>query len=153
MDRAELQRILDTHGFFDEAIMFHAFTEYMRDYEVLVDVRAEKRRYLFRHCVSANVASTLPPHTWSKSLDDALLSQDPAHSHDAFQWWVKWQCVYPGVSIVTDSAEAARWTEALGLDFHEVRIETNVHDITLVFAELDVSVIDSGYRPFEAGVN
>ncbi|WP_443684618.1 YxiG-like protein [Nonomuraea harbinensis] len=27
---------------------------------------------------------------------------------------------------------------AIGIDFHEVRIETNVHDLTLVFSDLTI---------------
>jgi hypothetical protein len=43
-----------------------------------------------------------------------------------------------------------RWWEALGIDLHEVRIETDVHRLTLVFSDLRVSEVPTGYAPFTA---
>jgi hypothetical protein len=53
--------------------------------------------------------------------------------------------------VVADSALADHWAEALGLPFHEVRIETNGHNLTLVFSDLVVSEVAPGYRPFTVG--
>jgi hypothetical protein len=36
----------------------------------------------------------------------------------------------------------------LNRDFHEVRFETNGHNLTLVFSELDVMQVEPGYSPF-----
>ena len=63
-------------------------------------------------------------------------------------WGVKWQAIYPGMQLVSPSAEATRWTEALGVPFHEVSIETNGHNINLVFSDLSVRQVASGYTPF-----
>ena len=38
---------------------------------------------------------------------------------------VKWQCVYPGITVVDKSAEAAQWSAALGIPFHEATIEAH----------------------------
>jgi hypothetical protein len=43
-----------------------------------------------------------------------------------------------------------RWSEGIGFDFQEVRIETNSQEITLVFSELHVSELPPGYTPFVA---
>lgn len=59
MDAAALQRMLDE--VFDQALVHHGFTGYLRDYEVIVHATADPRagvqpaylRYLFRHCVEA----------------------------------------------------------------------------------------------------
>ncbi|MEV6107446.1 hypothetical protein AB0M28_22465 [Streptomyces sp. NPDC051940] len=128
----------------------------MRDYEVIVYLTADPRtgilpayrRYLFRHCVEATCRSAVPPTTWKTSLDERLITYETGVDLDGFVWGVKWQLLYPGASIVTDSAVAAMWTEAIGLDFHEVRIETNAHDLRLVFSDVAVSELTTGYAPF-----
>jgi hypothetical protein len=43
---------------------------------------------------------------------------------------------------------ADRWAAEVGIPFHEVRIETNGHDLTLVFSELVVSEIGPDWTPF-----
>jgi hypothetical protein len=40
------------------------------------------------------------------------------------------------------------WSDALGTDFHEVRMESNAHDVSLVFADLTVTEVAVGYTPF-----
>ena len=59
--------------------------------------------------------------------------------------------MYPGSRVLADSERAKRWSRALGRQFHEVRIETNGHDLNLVFAELRASVVAPGYAPFVVG--
>jgi hypothetical protein len=57
---------------FDHALLFHAFTDYMRDYEMVLYAAAapstgnppEHLRYLFRYCVEANVESVVTAETW-----------------------------------------------------------------------------------------
>lgn len=48
-----------------------------------------------------------------------------------------------------DSAAAIRWAEATGLDFMAVRIQTNAHDIELIFSDLEVAEVPYGTVPFE----
>ena len=68
---------------FDQAIVFHGFVDYMRDYEVLIyatadprtGIRPENLRYRFTHCVRATVTSALSPETWKRSLDGRLVSR------------------------------------------------------------------------------
>jgi hypothetical protein len=61
---------------------------------------------------------------------------------------VKWQNLYPGMRLVAESADAERWSRDLGLPFYEAIIETNGHNLSLVFADLVVDVIVTGYAPF-----
>jgi hypothetical protein len=35
-----------------------------------------------------------------------------------------------------------------GIDFHEVRIETNAHNLTLLFSDPQVRGVPVGYTPF-----
>ncbi|MEY9887267.1 hypothetical protein ABIA31_000896 [Catenulispora sp. MAP5-51] len=50
--------------------------------------------------------------------------------------------------MVTDSARARTWSQTLGIDFHEVCLTTNAHELTLVFSDLQVSELESGYSPW-----
>ncbi|MEY9887268.1 hypothetical protein ABIA31_000897 [Catenulispora sp. MAP5-51] len=82
MDLAVLERALDE--IFDHGVVYHGFTDYMRDYEVIVHVSADPRtgiapahlRYVFRYCVEADCRTTVSPETWRRSLDDRLLEPD-----------------------------------------------------------------------------
>ncbi|WP_106396890.1 YxiG-like protein [Actinocorallia populi] len=156
MDVSELQRALDE--IFDGAVGHHGFVDYMRDYEVIVHVTADPStgippadlRYLFRYCVHARCETTVSPEIWARSLDDRLTDYATGVDLDGYVWGVKWHSLYPGATIVADSPPARRWTAALGIDFHEVRIETNAHDLTLVFSDLQVTrITEAGERPTE----
>jgi hypothetical protein len=52
------------------------------------------------------------------------------------------------MKLVPDSADAQRWSRELGVPFHEAVIETNGHNLSLVFSDLTVQTVDSGYAPF-----
>jgi hypothetical protein len=140
VDKAGIQEAFDE--VFDQAVVFHGFTDYMRDYDVFIYVTAgpgtgiapEHRRYRFKYCVRALVTSALSAQLWSRSL--------------GYVWGVKWQNLYPGMRLVEESADAQRWSRDLDLSFHEATIETNGHDISLVFADLMVDVVDTGCAPF-----
>jgi hypothetical protein len=158
MNADEISAALQT--VFDQAIMFHAFTDYMRDYEIITYATADPitrippryDRFLFRHCVEAHVVTTVPPDVWIRSLDDQLVASTEARMDSpGYVWGVKWQCVYPGGSVVANSETARRWRDTVGIPFHEVRIETNAHDIRLVFSDLQVSILDHGHTPFVVG--
>lgn len=153
MDTEELQRRLD--DIFDQALLFHTYAYWMRDYEMVVHCTADPRtgippanlRYLFKYCTEARVESTVRPDVWRRSLDNRLIDYRTGVDLDGFVWGVQWSCLYPGGSIVEDSSAAARWAEAIGLDFHEVQIETEAYKINLVFSDLSVSEVGPGYSP------
>jgi hypothetical protein len=158
MDNEALQRALD--DVFDQALVFHGFVDYMRDYEVIVYATADPRtgvqpaymRYLFRYCVEARCQTTVPSDIWHDSLDDRLIDYGADVDLAGYVWGVKWQCLYPGATVVADSQSADAWAAAIGIEFHEVRIQTNTHDLTLVFSGLDVSELPPGYTPFSVPV-
>ncbi|MFF2214437.1 YxiG-like protein [Streptomyces antibioticus] len=147
MDTAVLEQLLDEAC--DHAVVHHGHTDYMRDYEVVVHATADPRtgiapaylRYLFRYCVEARCETSVPPDIWRESLDDRLIDHETAADLDGYVWGVKWHCLYPGATVLPVSDVARRWSEVLGIDFHEVRMETNAHTLTLVFSELQVSEI------------
>jgi hypothetical protein len=140
----------------DQAIVFHAYADYMRDYEVITYSVADPRtgipptyeRYLFKFCVEVEVTTAVSIDTWRRSLDERLIAYETGKDLDGYVWGVKWQCLYPGGKVVRDSQRARRWSEAIGIPFHEVRIETNGHDIKLVFSDLEVTEVEPGYAPY-----
>ncbi|MFH8800492.1 hypothetical protein ACH4F6_12975 [Streptomyces sp. NPDC017936] len=156
MDAAVLEQMLDE--IFDHAVVHHGYTSYMRDYEVIVYVTADPRtgvepaylRYLFRYCVEARCESSVLPETWSVSLDDRLIDHEAGVDLDGCVWGVKWHCLYPGAKVLPPSEVTRRWAQAVGIDFHEVCIETNAHRLTLLFSDLQVSEVAIGYAPFVA---
>ncbi|MEU4570827.1 hypothetical protein [Micromonospora sp. NPDC023956] len=154
VDATVLRQALD--DVFDQALVYHGFTDYMRDYEVIVYATADPRtgippaylRYLFRYCVEATCRTTVAPPTWRESLDDRLVDHETGVDLDGYVWGVKWHCLYPGAQVVDGSPGAQRWAGAVGIEFHEVRIETNAHALTLIFSDLQVSELPPGYSPF-----
>lgn len=157
MNAEEINAALeDVH---DQAIVFHAYTDYMRDYEIIThsvpDPRSGKlptyKRHLFKFCVEVEVVTALSVETWRASLDDRLIDYDTGKNLDGYVWGVKWQELYPGGRVVPEPTRARRWSEAFGLPFHEVRIEANGHNMGLIFSDLDVTELEPGYAPFVVG--
>ncbi|MEU0431895.1 hypothetical protein ABZ153_09650 [Streptomyces sp. NPDC006290] len=156
MDVAASERALDEA--FDHAVVYHGFTDYMRDYEVIVHMTADPGtgiapayfRYLFRYCVEADCRTTVRPEVWRDSLDDRLIDHETGVDLDGYVWGVKWHCLYPGGQVVADSSRAQAWAQTIGIDFHEVCLTTNAHELTLVFSDLQVNEVDIGYTPWSA---
>ena len=154
MDASEIQSAFD--DVFDQAVVFHGFTDYMRDYELLIDAIAESRtgirakhlRYRFTHCVRATVTTALSAEIWKRSLDERLIDYELGRELDGYVWGVKSQVLYPGMKLVHESADATRWSHELGIPFHEAATETNGHNFFLVFSDLAVSTVDAGYIPY-----
>jgi hypothetical protein len=141
---------------FDQAIEYHGFTDYMRDYEIIIHATGDPRtgipptylRCLFKYCVEAHVYSAVSPEAWRQSLDDLLIDYEIGKHLDGYVWGVRCQGLYPGAEIVADSERAQHWHDSIGIDFHEVRFETNGHNITLVFSDLEVTEPVAGYAPY-----
>ncbi|AZK95532.1 MULTISPECIES: YxiG-like protein [Streptomyces] len=154
MDTAELQRTLnETVG---HLVVHHGYTPYMRDYEVIVDASNGVQspptylRFLFRYCVEARCESFLSTDTWRDSLDDRLLDRETADPNPgSYVWGAKYHEMY-GAELRPESEATRHWSKAVGIDFREVHIETNAHDLTLLFSDLEVSELPVGYAPFVA---
>lgn len=154
VDCPEIQAAFD--DVFDQAIVFHGFADYMRDYEVFIYATADPRtgirpqylRYRFTHCVRAVVTTALSPKVWNRSLDERLVDYDRGRHLDGYVWGVKWQELYPGMRLVPDSAEARRWSRETGVPFYEAAIEANAQNLSLVFSDLTVQIVQPGWTPF-----
>lgn len=154
MDTVELERKLKEPV--EAVVVHHGYTAYMRDYEVIINVwnglqsPSKYLRYLFRYCVEARCETFLSTDTWRDSLDDRLLDRETAIDLDGYVWGANHHELY-GAELRLESEAALRWSKAVGIDFHEVRVETNAHDLTLLFSDLEVSQVPVGYAPFVAG--
>lgn len=157
VDEQQIRQAFD--DVLDQALVFHGFADYMRDYELYIYATADPRtgiepehlRYRFTHCVRATVNTAVRRDVWSYSQDDDLIDYETwieAGERDAYVWGVKWQALYPGMQLVSGSFEAQEWTAEIGRPFHEALIETNGHNISLVFADLEVTTIPPGFAPF-----
>lgn len=153
----DAQRIVDAFDdVFDHALVFHGFTDYMRDYDVFVYVNTDPRtgtspwhlRYRFTHCVRASVTSTVSPGVWRRSLDERLLDLEKGHELDGYVWGVRYHVLDPGMTLMPGNAETDSWATTTGLPFHEAVIDTNAHRISLVFSDLSVERIEPVFSPF-----
>ena len=143
---------------FDQSIVFHGFAEHLRDYDVFIYATADPRtgikpeylRYRFTHCVRASVKTAISQEVWARSLDARLLDHQAAIESgvEGYVWGVNFQVLYPGMSLQQGSTEAAEWAGRLGMPFHEAHIETNGHNVELVFSDLVVTNVEAGFAPF-----
>jgi hypothetical protein len=99
-------------------------------------------------CVRAVVTSAVSPEIWKRSLDERLVNYDQGHGLDGYVWGVRWQMLFPGMKLMPTSLDAKQWSRDVDLPFHEAVIETNGHNIFLVFSDLAVDTIDIGHAPF-----
>jgi hypothetical protein len=144
MKEQELRSLLEQYDVFDNALLFHSYKPYMRDYELIVECHVGPAKpgtysYLFRYCVETHVRTTVSDDAYRQSLDDRLTVYDTGKDLDGYVWGVNWSMLYPGWDLIPASSAAASWTERIGIDFHEVCIEGNTHAITLIFAELSIT--------------
>ena len=154
MKRTEIKRAFGE--IFDQALVFHGFADYMRDYLLYVHCTADPRtgiqpetlRYRFIHCVRATVTTEVGDDVWKRSLDDRLINYETGVDLDGFVWGVKWQCLYPGLEFVEQSTIAAEWSARIGIDFHEATITTEAQSISLVFSDLEVTHAAPAEAPF-----
>src|SRR5947207_1700914 len=128
-----VRELLDRESFFDAAILRHGFTDYMRDYEVVVggfgpENASKVFRYQFIGCVEAQCVTRLGPATFAQSISDEFVLSGPDYPEKAdplgFIWGVRYSTAYPGLKYVESGAQARRWTKRIGRQMHEVTIET-----------------------------
>jgi hypothetical protein len=146
MDRRELEDALQ-HVLFDSNIVEHGFMPYLRDYQILSQFGSKRVFFRFTHCVSAVVTTTVPDELWLESWEDVFTSRDAwekAGCPKGYLWGVNYAVAYPGATVVANSSRARDWSTRLGKQMWEIRIETNTHNIELIFHDLRVSeLLDS----------
>ncbi|MEX2658454.1 MAG: hypothetical protein WD232_02065 [Acidimicrobiales bacterium] len=54
-------------------------------------------------------------------------------------------------TLVSGSSRARQLADVVGIDFHEVRIAAAIHTLTLVFSDVEVTVLRAGHTPVRLG--
>lgn len=149
-----VKELLEREDFFDAAILRHGFTDYMRDYEIIVGARngppnTDVHKYQFIGCVEAQYQTLLRSDTFSKSLPDDFVYSGPDYPDkddpDGFIWGVRFAEAYPGLMYLDDGERAAYWFSVMGRKMHEVTLETNAFHLRLVFADVRYAFL--GHEP------
>src|SRR6185503_6080800 len=139
-----VRELIERESFFDAAILRHGFTDYMRDYELIVAGRNgppanDIHRYLFVGCAEAVYQTAINPKYFTPSLPDEFVLSGPDYPDkddpDGFIWGVRWAAAYPGLSYRADGERAGYWSDQLRRPMHEVFIETNAYSLLLVFVD------------------
>ncbi len=153
----DVRHKLETSYLFDNGIIEHHFTPYLRDYDIIVEVQANtpngqgyiEGRYLFRftHCVLAKVTTAVSDRAWQVSWGDVYIDYkawEEAGEPEGYVWGVCYSDVYPGLTYIEQSPLAEEWSMRLGHTMHEIFIETNGHNIRLVFHDVIIRKIAQG---------
>ncbi len=141
------EETLNTYDLFDATILSHGFSAYMRDYQITAKVHQGNPSgvyvFMLQGCVESHYEPSISPHAFS--MDDELLDlqkMKKAHKIDAFRWGVKGAEIYPGWTYFSNSQKAKVWTEKMGYSMHEVKFETNVYKLNIIFHNLKVTQPD-----------
>jgi hypothetical protein len=149
-----VKEILAREDFSDAAIMRHGFTDYMRDYDVIVGARngppnTDVHKYQFIGCVEAYYETRLG-EIFEHSLTDDFVYSGPDYPNkpdpDGFIWGVRFAETWVGgLEYIDDGERARHWSNIIGRKMHEVTIETNAYFLRLVFADIRYSFL--GHEP------
>jgi hypothetical protein len=146
--------LLSREDFFDAAVLRHGFTDYMRDYEIIVGARngppnTDVHKYQFIGCVEAYYQTKISPEVFSQSLFDDFVYSGPDYPDEedpeGFIWGVRFSEAYPGLTYVENGERAAYWSSMLGRKMHEITLDTNVFHLRLVFADIRYAFL--GHEP------
>jgi hypothetical protein len=146
MTNDEMRKALQ-EPLFDSAIVRHGFAVFLRDYDVVAEVNKRQFLYRFSHCTSATVTTAVAASVWLESWADIYTNYAAwvrAGGPDGYVWGVCYSLAYPGAAYVENSAVAQEWAVRLGKPMHEVLIETNGHNLRLIFHDLSVRELKDG---------
>jgi len=134
--------------------MRHGFTDYMRDYDVIVGARngppyTDLHKYQFIGCVEACYETKLGKD-FERSISDDFVYSGPDYPDKpdpyGFIWGVRFAETWVGGLTYLDNGERAKhWSKIMGRNMHEVTIETNAYFLRLVFADIRYAFL--GYEP------
>ena len=144
-----VKELLEKHDFFDTAVLRHGFTDYMRDYEIIIAAFYSHHevytRYQFIGCVEAVYESVIRPDVLKASLPDRFVFAGPDYPDvedpAGYIWGVRYSTAYPGLEYVLDGKRAKHWARKLGRPMHEIALETECYLLRLVFADIRVEDI------------
>ena len=141
-----VQELVTREEFTAAVIVRHGFTNYFRDYDILVRSHGNRifdhlYRYQFVGCVEVRYELAMPPDIFRASLPDIFTQWLPEddYPHPGYIWGTRFTEVFPGVTYMDTGERAAFWTAHLGRPMHEVLIGTVPFTLHLVFADFRVA--------------
>src|SRR5687767_6933815 len=89
VDVRQIQAAFD--DVFDQAVVFHGYANYMRDYEVLssllpisTGIQPQHLRYRFKNCVRVTATTALSAQIWRVSLNERLVDYAQGRDLDGY---------------------------------------------------------------------
>jgi hypothetical protein len=149
-----VKELLQREDFFDAAVLRHGFTDYMRDYEIIIGARngppnTDIHKYQFVGCVEVEYHTKVVPHIFLQSLSDEFVYAGPDYPDkkepSGFIWGVRYSTAYPGLKYLDDGERAQYWSHLMDRKMHEVILETEAFYLRLVFADMRYALL--GYEP------
>jgi len=140
-----VKELLMREEFFDAAVLRHGFTDYMRDYELIISGRngppnTDLHKYQFIGCVEAQYQTNISPDGFVRSLSDQFVYAGPDYpgreEPDGFIWGVRYSNAYPGLKYIEEDKHTEYWSERLGRKMHEITLVTEAFTLRLVFADI-----------------
>ena len=124
-------------------ILKHGYTDYMRDYEVLVCSLLgppwdDLHKYQFVGCVEAHCQSVIDPQIYSDSMSDENIlcaEEESAEQPDGFIWGVR-SSEIPSIDFFQGTDSSDFWSDKLRAPCYEARLVTEAYSLKLVFHEL-----------------
>jgi hypothetical protein len=131
------------YDLYDQSIIQHGFLENNRDYQIIGLLSGSDNnlevQYVFKGCIKVEYKTIVKPEFYS--LDDRLLDlnrQDEPDYPQAYIWGVNEATVFPGWILIEETEELKELGTTYGLEFYQVRFETNTYHLQLIFHDLDV---------------
>ncbi len=155
-----VEALLERESITDAVILRHRFTDYMRDYEVILGARNGPPntgiyKDQFVGCAEAVCLTKLvrtfhePTSSFGLSLADEVVFAGPDYPEKndpkGFIWGVRFAEVISGWDYAENGKQAKFWSQAIGRKMHEVSVLTNAYRLELVFADIRYSFL--GYEP------
>lgn len=144
-----LERLLSWFPDRDFAVLDHGFLPHGRDYSLVVESALGKdpgrHRVQFTHTAVATYVTAVADELWQKSWSDTFVDYDAwerAGTPPGYIWGTNWSLADGGIKAVEPSPLAEMWTERLGKQMYEVRLETDRFSLVVVFHGLRTAKID-----------
>ena len=149
-----VKELLEREEFDYAVIMRHGFTDYMRDYEIIVSARngppnTDVHSYQFIGCVEAHYETKLGKD-FELSISDDFVYSGPDYPDkpdpDGFIWGVRYAETWVGgLKYIEKGERSTYWSKILERNMHEVLIGTNAYSLRLVFADIRYAFL--GHEP------
>lgn len=127
-----------SHG----GIVRHGYTDYMRDYEIIVCSLLgppwdDLHKYQFVGCVETHCQSVVDPAMYAASISDLNVTCiDEGDEQPAGFIWGTRSSELPSIDFFKDTASSDAWSRKLAMSCYEARLVTEAYSLKIIFHEL-----------------